>query len=226
MGDGQRSGFMSVAQMLMKTLYGHDIWEGFNPVSSPSQQIQGWNGNHPSLKRLCTIPGPDKIVLDVGVWKGQSTITMADSMRRANIDGCVVAIDTFLGSTEHWGTNLFLRQHARPNLYETFLDNVYYAGLTKYVIPFPQTSLIAAAVLKNFHISASMVHIDAAHEYRSVMFDAEAFWQILCPGGWLVGDDYHETWPGVVRAAGEFSSRVVRPLVIEPPKWLLQKNRI
>src|ERR1700759_4607589 len=93
----------------MSTLYGHDIWEGFTPLSESS--LTGWNGDHPSLSRLAALPG-GKLLADVGVWKGQSTINMATALRDAGIDGCVLAIDTYLGSPEHWDMRLFDRVNA------------------------------------------------------------------------------------------------------------------
>lgn len=208
---------------LMKLLYGHDVWAGFEPAPT-TREPEGWNGNHPSLKRLAGAPG-SKIVIDVGVWKGQSTITMAQSIRRAHIDGCVIAVDTFLGSTEHWDPQrqLFTRVHGLPDLYRTFLSNVHRAGACDYVVPMPQTSFAAAHILRDLGVRAAIVHIDAAHEYQEVLRDAQEYWELLEPAGYLIGDDYHEEWPGVVRAAGELSARLALPLTIEPPKWILQK---
>jgi hypothetical protein len=209
---------------LMRVLYGHDIWEAFRPVRTTSA-AEGWNGNHPSLKRLAGTAAT-KTVIDVGVWKGQSTITMAQAIMKARIDGCVIAVDTFLGSAEHWNRelNLFTRTHGMPDIFQTFMSNVCKAGVQDYVIPMPQTSISAALILQKLEIKAAVVHIDAAHEYEEVLRDAEEYWKILEPGGYLIGDDYHETWPGVIRAAGEFSARCCRPLTIEPPKWILQKT--
>jgi|NGEPerStandDraft_6_1074524.scaffolds.fasta_scaffold43877_1 cephalosporin hydroxylase len=209
---------------LMQMLYGNDIWEGFNPIRT-TQAAEGWNGNHPSLKRLASTAGT-RTVIDVGVWKGQSTITMAQAMKKARIDGCVIAVDTFLGSAEHWNRdlNLFTRAHGMPDIFQTFMSNVCKAGVQDYVIPMPQTSITAALILQQLKITAAVVHIDAAHEYEEVLRDAEEYWKILDPGGYLIGDDYHETWPGVVRGAGEFSARHFCPLTIEPPKWILQKT--
>lgn len=209
----------------MQTLYGGDIWASYEP--GPQQDaVEGWNGNHPSLKRLAASAG-DHLVVDVGVWKGQSTISMARAMKENGIDGCVIAVDTFLGSPEHWDSSrkLFARQHGMPDLYWTFLSNVVHAGVRDYVIPMPQTSVTAAMTLRRLKIRPALVHIDAAHEYEEVLRDAQEYWDILQPGGNLIGDDYHRTWPGVIRAAGEFSARTQCPLSIEPPKWILQKNR-
>ncbi|MGH8142956.1 MAG: class I SAM-dependent methyltransferase [Steroidobacteraceae bacterium] len=211
-------------QRLMRLLYGHDVWTGFNPRHT-SGEAEGWNGNHASLKRLASAAGTN-IVVDVGVWKGQSTITLAQAMKKSRIDGCVIAVDTFLGSAEHWKPEapLFTRLHGMPDIFQTFLSNACSAGVKDYIVPMPQTSSTAASILQRLQISAAVVHIDAAHEYEEVLRDAAAYWQLLEQGGYLIGDDYHETWPGVVRAAGEFSARVGRPLTIEPPKWILQKT--
>jgi len=213
----------ALQQSVMQALYNGNIWDGFEP--GVGEQIpQGWHGNHPSLKRLASTPG-EKVVIDVGVWKGQSTITMANAMKEAQIDGCVIAVDTFLGSREHWSgaLSLFQRKHGLPDLYQTFMTNVYNAGLQDYVVPMPQTSVTAALILQRSGIKASVIHIDAAHEYEEVLRDAEEYWKVLNSGGFVIGDDYGPSWPGVVRAAGEFSAQMIRPLTIESPKWIMQK---
>lgn len=94
-------------------------------------------------------------MIDVGVWKGQSTIAMARAMKDEGIDGCVIAVDTFLGSAEHWdpARNLFTRSHGFPDIYGTFLANVHAAGVTGYVVPMPQTSANAAIVLRRLAMS-------------------------------------------------------------------------
>jgi hypothetical protein len=197
----------AVQKSMMEKLYGNDVWAGFSPRAGKSK-VQGWNGNHPSLSRLASSPGP-KIVADVGVWKGQSTINMAKAMKQKRIDGVVIAIDTFLGSPEHWapGQNLFERDHGLPDLYWTFLSNVISEGVADYVIPMPQTSTTAASVLKKLEISINIAHVDAAHEYREVLQDADDYWAIIQDGGYIIGDDYDETWPGVIQAAQEFSAK-------------------
>src|SRR5665213_781962 len=171
---------------LMKALYGHDIWEGFKPTPT-TREPEGWNGNHPSLKRLAGTSST-KTVIDVGVWKGQSTITLARAMKGARIDGCIIAVDTFLGSPEHWGAelNLFTRTHGMPDIFQTFMSNACKAGVQDYIIPMPQTSVSAALILQQLKITAALIHIDAAHEYEEVLRDAEEYWKILESGGYLI----------------------------------------
>ena len=211
---------------VMEKLYDHDLWKGFEPERGETK-VQGWNGEHPALSHfLSAAPGESaKIAIDLGVWKGQSTITLAKAMQNSGIDGCVIAVDTFLGSEEHWrpGRELFSRTNGYPDLYRTFLNNIWHAGVAGYVVPLPQSTDIAARILRRAGLTASLVHLDASHDYRLVLQDAEEYWQLLAPGGYLIGDDYDQSWPGVLRAADAFAARMGSALTINPPKWILQK---
>ena len=161
----------------MQALYGEDIWEGYTSSNESARVIPGWNGLHPALIRLAREADP-AVVIDIGVWKGQSTITLAKALRDGSRhDGCVVAVDTFLGSFEHWGgtgrtpTWEFSRRHGLPDLYQQFLSNVWNTGTADMIVPIPQTSATAALVLRRAKIVAGVVHIDAAHDYEDVVRD-------------------------------------------------------
>lgn len=214
---------MSVYQQIMDALYDRNPWTSFLP-DTVDLDVQGWNGSHSSLERL-PHKHQSQIIVDVGVWKGQSTITMANNLRAKNIDGVVIAVDTYLGSAEHWDRDrdLFNRCYGMPDLYRTFMSNVAAHKLQDYILPMPQTSTTACMILKARGIRPTLVHVDAAHEYREALQDIRDYWDILADGGVLIGDDYHETWPGVVRAVGEFSAFIGRPLEIAPPKFILTK---
>ncbi|MBN9081387.1 MAG: hypothetical protein BGP04_24190 [Rhizobiales bacterium 62-17] len=214
----------AICQELMQKLYGRNIWDGFVPGPA-EDDIQGWNGDHPALSRLAS-QGARPIIVDVGVWKGQSTINLAENLKKNGIDGVVLSVDTFLGSLEHWVyyPDMFQRTQGLPNLYETFLSNVAARGLTDYVIPMPQTSSTACKILQHQEIHPTLVHIDAAHEYREVRNDLEDYWSILAEGGVLIGDDYHAgAWPEIVQAADEFAAKIGRPMTVEEPKFILKK---
>ena len=192
-----------------------------------ASDLQGWNSQHESLQRAAETA---TIIIDVGVWKGASTIFLAGLLKQRGTKGCVIAIDTFLGSLEHGHKtspffDLIPRRHGAPMLYEQFLTNVVRAGVQDVVVPFPQTTDTAAAILAMLGVKAGLIHLDAAHDYASVLRDARVFWRLLEPGGWLIGDDYNESWPGVIKAADEFSGEVRQPLEIIPPKWIIHGNR-
>ena len=47
----------------------------------------------------------------------------------------------------------------------------------------------------------------AAHEYPEVLGEMLEAWKLLPAGGFLVGDDFHASWPGVQRAVWELITR-------------------
>jgi hypothetical protein len=213
----------------MNRLYGRDIWQGFYPTRQSQGEVQGWNGKHPVFDKLLR-EIPIKIIVDVGVWKGQSTIFMAKILHKILNEGehgCVIAVDTFLGSPEHWRHDgrLFERVFGMPDIYRTFLENVFFEGVHELVVPLPQTSANAARILNATGLRVGLVHVDASHDYESVLQDATNYWPLLAAGGVLVGDDYHETWPGVVRAADEFAAKVGLEITVIMPKWIIRKPK-
>jgi predicted O-methyltransferase YrrM len=213
------------AAKLAEALFGGNPYDGFTPAS-PEPDLQGWNGNHPTLTRLVEQYKPG-IIIDVGVWKGQSTITFARAQEKVAPDGFVIAVDTFLGSPEHWTLarpdvhrSLAFR-HGRPSFYETFLSNVVLAKATEQIVPLAQTSENAAAILRRHGIMPDLVHIDAAHEYHPVLRDIEVWWAMLKQGGVLVGDDFVS--PGVAKAVVHFSDKLGLPFQVNHPKWWIVK---
>jgi hypothetical protein len=150
-----------------RKLYGNfNIWEGIR--STNHIDLSGWNGDHPIFSKL-SISSDQQIYIDVGVWKGQSTVSLASHIKNNNLNGVVIAVDTFLGSEEHFDDSAMIRlPGGRPNLYDVFLQNIVSLGLTDIVIPLPQTSTTAAKILKNKNINPTLVHIDASHEYADV----------------------------------------------------------
>lgn len=211
-------------QTVMHALYGRDVWAGHVAARPSDNSIQGWNGIHPCFRDLLA-EAPEKTFIDVGVWKGQSSIFVSLLMRELGLDGCVISIDTFLGSIEHWGLDgdLFVRRMGMPDLYETFCANVLGFGASDLIVPMPQTAAAAAQILRERNIRAGVVHVDASHEYADVVRDLNDFWPLIVPGGYLVGDDYHPRWPGVVQAADEFSARTGISLKVDQAKFIMRK---
>jgi hypothetical protein len=209
----------------MHMIHGTDIYAGFVPMFG--LDLQGWNSDHPVFRDAIASSRP-AVVIDVGVWKGRSSINLANLLREHDIDGAVIAVDTFLGGLERWNDQaewfaLVPRQYGRPLLYEQFLANVVRSGAADTVIPVPRVSQHAAMMLKRAGVSAGLIHIDASHEYEGVLLDCRLYWEILEPGGWMIGDDYSPSWPGVVRAADEFAREKGCKLTEASPKWIVRK---
>jgi SAM-dependent methyltransferase len=172
--------------------------------------LQGWGGKAPILTDLIRSRVP-KLIADVGVWKGQSTITMAKAAKENNNNALVFAIDTWIGSPQHWYEHegfQFLESlklvHGFPSLYYTFLANVFDNNVEDIIIPMPSTSESAYHLLMLEEIKFDMIHIDAAHEYEPVKRDIENYWELLNDNGVMVCDDYSLGWPGVYAAVNEF----------------------
>ena len=209
----------------MHRIHGSNIYAGF--VATFPEDRQGWNSQHPAFEEVVRTLRPG-VVIDVGAWKGASTIHLADLLKRHGIQGTVIAIDTFLGSVEHWDRNsgfagLIPHRFGMPQLYEQFLSNVVLRGAQDRIVPLSLTSTAAAELLRRLGIHAGLVHIDASHDYDDVLRDARLYWDILSPGGVMIGDDYAPDWPGVVKAATEFAVEKSVPLLTSAPKWIAQK---
>jgi SAM-dependent methyltransferase len=210
----------------MRRIHGTNIYNGFVPTFG--EDLQGWNSQHSSFEEIIGGLRPG-VVIDVGVWKGASTIYIADLMKRNNIPGAVIGIDTFLGSVEHWDRNsgfagLMPFRFGMPLLYDQFLSNVVRHGAQDMIVPLAQTSMVAGELLRRAGVRAGMVHIDASHDYADVLQDARTYWEILTPGGFLVGDDYNDDWPDVMKAANEFALEKNVQVLSSKPKWIIRKE--
>ena len=216
---------ISIYADIMRRIHGSNIYAGFVPTFADDRQ--GWNSQHPVFEEVIRKLRPN-VVIDVGTWKGASTIYLADLLRQNALDGAVIAVDTFLGSVEHWDrssgfTGLIPRRFGMPLLYEQFLSNVVRCGAHDRIVPLPLTSTGAGTLLHRIGIHAGLIHIDAAHDYEDVLRDARLYWEVLAPGGIMVGDDYSQDWPGVVKAANAFAAEKSVALATSAPKWIMQK---
>ena len=190
------------------------VWMGLEPFASPADpsrvDIQGWSSDNPYLTAAIDEVRP-QIVIEIGAWKGASVITMAERIRELGLNGVVIAIDTWLGSWDHWLQNEWFShlqfENGYPTLYRTFAANIAHTGLTQHVVPLPLDATSAANVLKSRGIRPEVLHIDGGNDFATVLNDLEHWWPILRPGGTLIGDDYHtsgEAWPGVRDAFHRF----------------------
>lgn len=188
---------------------GQDPYAGFH-AGRLAPDHQGWHSDHPFLRDVVAETRP-RVVVEVGVWKGGSTIAMAEAMRELDLDAAVIAVDTWLGSWEHYEherfyADLYMR-NGYPTLYDTFLNNVLDRRVEGFVIPLPLDSASASFVVKRRDIAPDVVHIDAGHDYKAVRGDLDTWWEVLKPGGVLIADDYDpsgEIWPSVRDAVDDF----------------------
>jgi len=102
-----------------------------------------------------------KQVVEIGSWKGRSTVCIASGLRDG-IGGKVVAIDPHTGSSEHQ------KKFGVIDTYDEFLSNINQSGLDQFIIPKRMTSEEAE---KEYSEQPGLVLVDGAHEYRLVSLD-------------------------------------------------------
>jgi hypothetical protein len=214
--------------MLIDRLWrGHDPFQGF-PDNLFEYDLQGWGSQHPYLTEAIELLRPS-VIIEVGVWKGGSTVFMAQTAKALGLPTVVIAVDTWLGSSEHWLHPDYFAQMSflggYPALYHKFISNVLRAEVSNHVLPIPIASVGAAEILRSLGVTASVIHLDGAHDYDSVTTDLLSWWPLLAPGGVLIGDDYLPAggWVAVRNAFDDFFGD--RGLTIEnlPEKCRVRK---
>jgi predicted O-methyltransferase YrrM len=141
------------------------------------------------LARRCTGRG---VIVEIGSWKGKSTIWLANGAR----DGAgarVHAIDPHTAQSDNLAT-----QSAGPT-FEEFSRNIHAAGVADLVVPTVTTSAEAA---RTFDRPVELIFIDGAHDYESVALDLDLWFPKVVDGGTIA---FHDTvaWEGPRRLVAE-----------------------
>ena len=188
--------------------------------------LTGWNSTHGFFRNLLEEFKP-KLILELGVWKGKSSIHMAHEAKKLGLETEIVAIDTWLGSSAHLSSKGRRKElspkNGYPTLYETFLADVYSEGMQDVIVPLPMDGNSAAYALKRLKVKADMIHIDASHEYEACLADFRNYWDLLADDGVLLCDDYGN-WPEVSRAVCQFAAEVERPIWTSMAKAIICKD--
>lgn len=209
------------------------IYENFNPLPL---DLQGWNGNNGIFADLINEVNP-KTIIEVGTWKGQSAITMAEHCKLINLETKIYCIDTWLGALEFFDGSLGLLSseeyrkerdlryvNGYPSIYYQFLSNVVHTKNEERIVPIPNTSIIGSRYLKNHEICANLIYIDGSHQYEDVLADLKAYFPLLSSGGIIFGDDFVSEWFGVIRAVKEFAnSNLLEIEIRENNFWIIRK---
>lgn len=194
--------------------HGIDPFAFYVPMRN-NVDMQGWRSNHPYLQKVIEQKLP-KTVVEVGVWKGGSAMTMATKLKSLHIDSVVIAVDTFRGSPEHWCNPKFWEllkvNNGIPALYDIFMANIISKNLQDYILPLPVDSMTAYEICRRKGFLVDLLHIDAGHEYDAVSSDLQTWSRLLAPNGTIIMDDYMwddakqaaTGWPGVAKAVNEF----------------------
>lgn len=209
-------------------IYDGDPYANGDFSSSPVE-LQGWRSRHAVfeavMKRICP-----KSVIEVGVWKGESVVHMARLAKELDIEDFeILAVDTWLGSPEHWlnekWRDAMHLEGGYPTIYKVFVQNMIAQRITDVVTPLPVPSETAYFILKDLGAKADLIHIDAGHEYESVYADIVRYFELLADDGVIIGDDYLVgSFPGVAKAFRQFAEEHGLVLVGTKGKCVLSRQ--
>ena len=125
------------------------------------------------------------VIVEIGSWKGKSTIWLASGTKIKNIMK-IYAIDPHTGGTSLEFKNKDIKT------FKDFKNNIKKAKCEKIVIPIVQTSEEAS---KNFKEPVEFIFIDGAHDYKSVKKDFDLWYPKLINGGTIAFHDII-SWDG------------------------------
>lgn len=195
--------------------------------------IQGWF-SYPDIYRHvvneCNTKDNYHFV-EVGSWRGRSTTFMAvEIINSGKTNIKFDAIDTWVGSTEHYDNDKYKELFVNDNLYKEFLHNISPVRDVVHVVR--NTSIEASKLYKDN--SLDFILIDASHDYANVKLDIEHWWPKLVLGGIMAGDDYSHSWSrpphadkngrGLIEAVDEFFNNINIPIqIVNNVNWVVQK---
>jgi hypothetical protein len=165
--------------------------------------VDGWLNPKEArlLYRLASECKARGAIVEIGSWKGKSTICLA----RGSLAGGkakIHAIDPHTGSPEH------SKQFGVVWTFDEFRRNIENARMTDMVEPHVDFS---DAVAKRFDLPVELIFIDGLHEYEGVKIDFDSWFPKVIGHGHMA---FHDTtcWPGVLRVMCEdvFKSRHFR----------------
>ena len=173
-----------------------------NEIADFVRPVGGWlfDGEARLLFELARHAKPGGVIVEIGSWKGKSTICLAKGSEVGS-KLKIYAIDPHIGSEEHHATGKIWT-------FDEFQANIRKAGVQDSIVPLVKMSTEAA---KGFDQPISLLFIDGAHDYDSVRADFEAWFPKLVDGGTVA---FHDTtgWEG--------PRRLVRTALFRNPQIL------
>lgn len=131
------------------------------------------------------------VVIEIGVWEGQSTIWMLENMDIRAMH----CIDTFEGGDDHKNHPIF--KELISGMEETFRHNIriFTKGIPEHKNPITiykgKSEDIMYDLMENINSWADLVYIDGSHKAKDVMMDLIHAYKVLRIGGHIVCDDYN-----------------------------------
>lgn len=170
---------------------------------------------------------PDTVGVEIGVWAGGSSqkfhnrnvkhLHLVDSW---SVDAYLAQKNPEKGSHEQFFKAMATHTRSSdPKVVQQFFDSLYNKVKREFSTASNVTihKMTSAEFFKSFTEKVDWVYVDGAHSYDECLEDLIASYNLIKPGGWLIGDDYE--WqltrgkPGVTKAVNEFVAKYkVKPV--------------
>ena len=155
-------------------------------------RIRGWFSLEKAIviqRIVRSLPEASRLV-ELGSFEGRSSVAIAAVLPLGSTLYCV---DHFRGSREHHEMGVDVR-----SIFKAFLENVERFGVRSRIRVLKSDSLEAAREFSD--ASLDLLFHDASHDFESVVADLTTWYPKINPRGWLICDDYEESWKGVMEA--------------------------
>jgi predicted O-methyltransferase YrrM len=154
---------------------------GLDEVRGIVSQVEGWLTDREVafLYKTARECSQDGVILEIGSWKGKSTICLAKGSE-AGAKVPVYAVDPHIGTLEQG-----MWMDGRSS-FEDFRKNISESGVEDLVIPLAKRS---QDVAKNWDTPISFLWIDGDHSYAGAMSDFELFSKWVVEGGVIAFHD-------------------------------------
>ena len=171
------------------------------------KDVEGWTDYLLWLRNIARSAPADFSYVEVGAWKGQSILAMADCLEQYGKSGTLIAVSFADHRTETGELEIEI------NLGKTNLPTRIESG----------SPLGVAAQFPNE--SADVIFMDAAHKYESFMDELVAWWPKVKPGGIFGGHDYNSPqWVDVAPTVNLWAAiQGLRVNFEAPHVWWVQK---
>jgi hypothetical protein len=129
-------------------------------------------------------------IVEVGSYKGRSTVAMGLTLAALSLAGSIYAIDPHEGMR----SGRHDRIYKEGQTHNDFLDNMKRFGLEKFV-----RCVRSKATETRIDVPISLILIDAMHLFKNVSEDFRQFEKGIIRRGMIAFHDYREEFPGVVK---------------------------
>lgn len=190
----------------------------------PVLDVQGWlyqeGGQRLYELALCA---PVAVAIELGSWRGLSSIYIGSGLRDRLSGGKLYAIDTWLGTADEPMHAELLEGYGPDDLYNEFCSNLARYGLsTDSVVPIRSDTLAAT---KNLLVpdTCGLLFIDARHSEEAVLADYRAWSGRIAKSGFVIFDDV-PSWPGPSKVAREVAATEFEFMEENANLWIGRKR--